>query len=111
MGKGAQLPGPRITLGALNDCGAPKNPNNVTRTFFNTVHFLPEDLRFENGGAKLASCPERHLASLRPCQSGDSFREETHPLTFMLQNCGLTNCTGNSPETGFSFSVWRFVKS
>jgi len=36
---------------------APKSPNNVTRTFFNTVHLLPEDLRFENGGAKLASCP------------------------------------------------------
>jgi len=52
----------------------------------------------------------------------------THPLTFMLQNyelihsplcckttmqtnCGLTNCTGSSPETVFSFSFWRLVKS
>ena len=25
--------------------------------------------------------------------------------------CGLTNCTGNSPETDFSFSFWRLVKS
>jgi len=33
--------------------GAPKNPNDITRTSFNTVHLLPEDLRFENGGAKL----------------------------------------------------------
>jgi len=41
--------------------GSPKRPNNVTRTFFNTVHLLPEDLRFENGGAKLVSCPGRHL--------------------------------------------------
>ena len=49
--------------------GSPNNPNNVTRTFFNTVHLLPEDLRFENEGAKLVSCPERHLTSLRPCQS------------------------------------------
>jgi len=63
-----------------------KNPNDVTRTFFNTVHLLPEDLRFENGGAKLASCPGRHLTSLSPCQSGDQFRQETHPLTFTLQN-------------------------
>jgi len=39
----------------------PKNPNNVTRTFFNTVYLLPKDLRFENGGAKLASCTEHHL--------------------------------------------------
>jgi len=43
-------------------------PRNVTRTFFSAGHLLPEDLRFENGGAKLASCPERHLTSLRPWQ-------------------------------------------
>jgi len=41
--------------------GPPKNSNNVISTFFNTAHLLPEDLRFENGGAKLASCPGRHL--------------------------------------------------
>ena len=31
--------------------------------------------------------------------------------TTMQTNCGLTNCTGNSPETGFWFSFWRLVKS
>jgi len=66
--------------------GTPKNPNNVTHTFFNTVHLLPEDLRFENGGAEIASWPGNHLTSLRPGQSGDQLRQETHPLTFMLQN-------------------------
>jgi len=35
-----------MNAGAPNDCGSPKNPNNVTRTFFNTVHLLPEDFRF-----------------------------------------------------------------
>jgi len=40
---------------------APKSPNNVTRTFFNTIHLLPKDIRFEHGGAKLACCPGRHL--------------------------------------------------
>ena len=49
-----------------NHSGGAKNPNNVTRTFFNTVHLLPEDLRFENGGAKLASCPGRHLTLSPP---------------------------------------------
>jgi len=29
--------------------GARKSPNNVTSTFFNTVHLLPEDLGFEHG--------------------------------------------------------------
>jgi len=48
--------------------GAPKRPDIVASTFFNTVDLLPKDLRFEHGGAKLASCPGRHLTSLRPCQ-------------------------------------------
>jgi len=42
---------------APNHSGGVKNPNSVTRTFFNTVLLLPEDLRFQNGCAKLASCP------------------------------------------------------
>jgi len=46
---------------------APKSPNNVTRTFFNTVYWLPKDLRFEYVGAKLASRPGRYLTSLRSC--------------------------------------------
>jgi len=37
--------------------GAPKNPNNVTSTFFSTVYLLQKELRFEHGGAKLASFP------------------------------------------------------
>jgi len=36
-GKGAQFPGCRITMRALNDCGAPKSPNNVTIT---SVQFI-----------------------------------------------------------------------
>jgi len=36
---------------------APKNPNNVTSIFFNTVHLIPKDLSFEHGGAKLALAP------------------------------------------------------
>ena len=115
----AQLPGAESLWGRWNTAGAPKNPNNVTRTFFNTVHLLPEDLRFENGGAKLEFCPGRHLTSLRPCQSRDleisSVKKPIHSLlcckTPMQTNCGLSNCTGNSPETGFSFSFWSLVKS
>jgi len=58
----AQFPGLRVTM------GAPKSSNNVTSTFFNTVHLLPKGLRFEHGAAKLASCTGRHLTSLRPCK-------------------------------------------
>jgi len=45
---------------------APKSPKIATCTFFNTVNLLPKDLRLEHGGAKLASCPGRNLAMLRP---------------------------------------------
>jgi len=68
---GRNYPGTKSLWGHRNTAEAPKSPNNVTRTFFNAVHFLPEDPRFENGDAKLASCPGRHLTSLRRCQSGD----------------------------------------
>jgi len=36
--------------------------------FFIAVHLLPvpKDLRFDHGGAKLASCPGRHLTSFCP---------------------------------------------
>ena len=51
---------------ALNHWGAPKSPNNVARTFFNTAHLLRKGLKFEHGGVKLVSCPGCHLASVRP---------------------------------------------
>jgi len=38
----------------------------IPTTFFNTVHFVPKDLRFEQTGSKLAFCPGGHLTSLRP---------------------------------------------
>jgi len=46
---------------------ASKSPNDVTSTFFHAVNLLPKELRFDHGGAKLASCPGPHLTSLRPC--------------------------------------------
>ena len=36
---------------------------------FRKVHFLPKDLRFKHEGAKLSSCPERHITSLHPWHS------------------------------------------
>jgi len=44
----------------------PKSPNNVASTFFSAVHLFPKDLMSEHGGAKLVSCPGRHLTSVHP---------------------------------------------
>ena len=59
-GKGAQFPGCQFTMEALNHCrgaelllAAPKNPNNATSTFFNTVNLPSKELRFDLRGAKL----------------------------------------------------------
>jgi len=38
-GEGARFPGRRITMKALNDCGAPKSPNNVTRPSIQCICF------------------------------------------------------------------------
>jgi len=46
--------------------GAEKSQQFQTQ-FLQYSNFLAKDLRFEHGGAKLASCPGRHLTSLRPC--------------------------------------------
>ena len=62
--------------------GAPKSPNNVASTFFNPVHSLPKDLKFEHGGAKLDSCPGRHLTSVRPCVDSLGFeKKQTRSLS------------------------------
>jgi len=57
--RGRNYPGAQSLWGRWNTAGAPKNPNNVTRTFFNTVglHLLPEDIRFENGAPNLHLAP------------------------------------------------------
>jgi len=68
---GGQFPGRQITIGAPNLCWdtkrlrrVSKRPNNITSNVFNTVPELPKDLRFEHGGARVASCPGCLLTSL-----------------------------------------------
>ena len=66
-GKGGHnFPGAESLWKRQITAGASKGPDNVTSTFFNTAYLPRKDLRFEHGGAKLASCPGRHLTSLYP---------------------------------------------
>jgi len=63
--QGGTIPrAPNHYRGAKRLRRASKSPNNITSTVFNTVHMILKDLSFEHGGAKLASCPGRHLTSL-----------------------------------------------
>jgi len=45
-GKGNNFPGAELLWGGKSLRGTPKSPNNVTSTFFNTVHLLLKDFRF-----------------------------------------------------------------
>jgi len=71
--------------------GASKSPNNVTSIFFNAVHLLPKDLRFEHWCAKVASCPGRHLTSLRPCRGGQTTTFLTNFNIAILHNLPQAN--------------------
>jgi len=62
-GEGTQFPGRRIAAGGWRK--VPTMSQVVSSIKY--ILLLPKDLRFEHGGTKLASCPGRHLASLRPC--------------------------------------------
>ena len=75
-----------------NHCGGPKS-HNVISTFFNTVNLLPKGLRFEHGGAKLVSCPKRHLTSLRPCTSRLSSQNDEICLQKYLSISGKLSTT------------------
>ena len=71
--------------------GAPESPNNVTSTFFNAVHLLPKDLKFEHDGAKIASCPERCLTSLRKKNAPAIKCEYPHRTGEICFACGCRN--------------------
>jgi len=61
-GKGNNPPDPESHLGT-------NKSQQCHKHFFKTVHWLPIDVRFEHGDAKLGSCLRRHLTSLRPFTS------------------------------------------
>jgi len=111
----AQFPGCQITMGAPNHCsGRRKSLNNVASTFFNAVYLLPKDLRFEHGGAKLASCPGRCLTSLRPClhQSdlGVAFRSMIENIARWLGSV-LPVLTTNIPSPVFLQQIYQIQSS
>ena len=88
---------------ARNHCWGPKGHNNVICTFFKTVHLLPKDLRFEHGGAKLVSCPRRHLTSLRPCTSRLSSQNGEISLQKYLPISGKLSVTNYLKQSALDY--------
>ena len=96
--------------------GAPKSPNNVTSISSIQYICFRKNSGSNMGALNLLLAPGTiYPRFARINQEISSIEKLIHSLlcckTTMQTNCGLTNCTGNSPETGFLLSVWRLVKS
>ena len=59
-----------------------ENLHNVASTFFNTVHSLPKDLRFEHGDAKLGFLTRAPSDVGTPLH--DTSSRETQPITVRI---------------------------
>ena len=91
-GKGVIIPRAPI------DCGRCRKVLTMSQVLFNTVHLLPKDLRFENGGAKLVSCPGRHLTSLRPCMWGAAAANEQRHVLHLRRRSMKRNLSVHSTQ-------------
>jgi len=72
--EGATPRAPSHYMGAPNHCGgcrmtaeSAEKSQQCLKYLLQYSTFASENLSFEHGGAKLASCPGRYLTSLRPC--------------------------------------------
>jgi len=93
--EGSNSTGAQSLWGRRITAGVAENLNSITSAFFNTVHLLPKDLRFEHGGAKLASAPgaiqlrfglAALAAYLKPVFGFASFLNRASVIRFPLQS-------------------------
>jgi len=115
-GKEAQLRRCRIILGALKYCRGTKKSHQCHTCILQYSTFASGRPQVRKWGCQtciLPRAPSNLVMPLSVWRLVLSRNPSTHLCckTMIQTNCGLTNCTGNSPETGFSFSFWRLVKS
>jgi len=67
----------------------------MSQVLFATADLLPKDLRFEHGGAKLATCPGRHQTALRPC----SCPAMLHGINLLLDVLSFTEKSSKQSKT------------
>ena len=83
-GKGGTIPRRRITAGGAEWLRrAAKSPNNVTRTFFNTVHLLPRDL-FGTWGRQTCFLPRAPSHLITPLTA-------TYWIIYVFENPNVYN--------------------
>ena len=81
----------------MRSAGAPKSPNNLTSTFFNIVHLLTKDLRFQHGDVKLGYCPGRYLTS-----------DGAHPIKLIVTWLLLNRAIKGTPQKMIERYLWTF---
>jgi len=100
---------------APNDCGGRRKVPTMSQVLSSMQYmcFGKKDLRFEHGGAKLASCPRCHLTSLRPCSrnSGlcgcDQLLQQNTNCRFLL--CCLATPADISPYRNLTKSIEQCI--
>ena len=95
---------------APNNCEGPKSRNAIN-TFVNTVHLLPKDVRFEHWGAKLDSCPRRHLTLLHPCTSRLSSQIGEICLQKYLPLSGKLSITSYLKQTAIDYQCHLTIEN
>ena len=95
-------------LGAQS-LGERKSSNNAASVFFNTVHLLPNNLRFEHGDAKLFSCPGRHYTLAAPGRSKWFCAQLCTVVVVFRKELTKLSCT-TYYENGFFRSISPFRK-
>jgi len=77
VARGATFPGRRITMRGPNYCGGRRKVPTMSQVLSSIQYIYFRKTSGSNmGGAKLASCPGRHLTLLHPCIAG-TFRRPT----------------------------------
>ena len=102
--------------GALKYCGVAKKSQPCHTYLLQYSTFAsgrPQVRKWGRQTCFLPRAPSNLVSPLSIWRLVPSRNPSTHFCckTTMQTNCGLTNCTGNSPETGFSFTFLRLVKS
>ena len=70
---------------------APKSPNDVTSSFFNTANFLSERPQVRTWGRQSVFFPRRHLTLLRPCYQHSCSDNRSHQFCLGVEDCPNSN--------------------
>jgi len=98
VARGVQFSGRRVAMGTPNHCGCrmvaggAKKSQQCHKYFLQYSTFASERPQFRTRGAKLASCPGRHLTWLRPWSQNHESRARSAASSKACSKARAFNC-------------------